>query len=135
MLVPNVNHCHTGPQEARTTTGIGETIGNHCIGYHHPPQTTDLRVIKSSLSMALLMLSMSNISEGSWHSQHGRQHREDGAHMKINLTVFKDEDAKDAVTYQSWRWDLNSILTCRMQGLHPPTICYLVLTGLSLVWV
>ena len=26
--------------------------------------------------------------------------------MKINLPVFKDEYAKDAVTYQSWRWDL-----------------------------
>ena len=26
--------------------------------------------------------------------------------MKINLPVFKDEDAKDAVTYQSCRWDL-----------------------------
>ena len=26
--------------------------------------------------------------------------------MKINLSIFKDEDAKDAVTYQSWRWDL-----------------------------
>ena len=26
--------------------------------------------------------------------------------MKINLTIFKDEDAKDAITYQSWRWDL-----------------------------
>ena len=26
--------------------------------------------------------------------------------MKINLPVFKDEDAKDAVTYQRWRWDL-----------------------------
>ena len=26
--------------------------------------------------------------------------------MKINLLVFKDKDAKDAVTYQSWRWDL-----------------------------
>ena len=26
--------------------------------------------------------------------------------MKINLPVFKDEDPKDAVTYQSWRWDL-----------------------------
>ena len=25
--------------------------------------------------------------------------------MKINLPVFKD-DAKDAVTYRSWRWDL-----------------------------
>ena len=26
--------------------------------------------------------------------------------MKINLPIFKDEDAKDADTYQSWRWDL-----------------------------
>ena len=26
--------------------------------------------------------------------------------MKINLSIFKDEDAKDAVNYQSWRWDL-----------------------------
>ena len=26
--------------------------------------------------------------------------------MKINLPVFKDEDAKDAVTCQSWRWNL-----------------------------
>ena len=26
--------------------------------------------------------------------------------MKINLTVFKDEDTKDVITYQSWRWDL-----------------------------
>ena len=27
-------------------------------------------------------------------------------HMKINLPIIKDEDAKDALTYQSWRWDL-----------------------------
>ena len=26
--------------------------------------------------------------------------------MKINLPVFKDKDTKDAVTYQSWCWDL-----------------------------
>ena len=26
--------------------------------------------------------------------------------MKTNLPVFKDEDAKNAVTYQSWSWDL-----------------------------
>ena len=26
--------------------------------------------------------------------------------MKINLPIFKDEDAKDAVIYQSWRWGL-----------------------------
>ena len=26
--------------------------------------------------------------------------------MKINLPIFKDEDTKDTVTHQSWRWDL-----------------------------
>ena len=26
--------------------------------------------------------------------------------MKINLLVFKDEDTKDIVTYQSWHWEL-----------------------------
>ena len=26
--------------------------------------------------------------------------------MKINLPIFKDEDTKDTITYQSWRWDL-----------------------------
>ena len=26
--------------------------------------------------------------------------------MKINIPICKDEDAKDAVAYQSWRWDL-----------------------------
>ena len=26
--------------------------------------------------------------------------------MKINLPVFKDEYTKDAITYQSWHWDL-----------------------------
>ena len=25
--------------------------------------------------------------------------------MKINLAIFKDEDAKDAITYRTWRWD------------------------------
>ena len=43
---------------------------------------------------------------GSQHSQWGRWHQEDRVHMKINLPVFIGKDAKDAVTYQSWRWDL-----------------------------
>ena len=29
-----------------------------------------------------------------------------GCYMKTNFPVFKDEDTKDMVTYQSWRWDL-----------------------------
>ena len=61
---------------------------------------------RSSLSTASSMLSRSDRSDGSWHPQWGRRHQEDWAHMKINLPVFKDDDAKDAVTYQSWRWDL-----------------------------
>ena len=56
---------------------------------------------RSSLSMASSMLSRSAWSDRSWHSQQGRGHWEDRAHMKINLPIFKDEDAKDAVTYQS----------------------------------
>ena len=61
---------------------------------------------RSSLSTTSLMSSRSDQSDGSRHSRQGRQHQEEGAHMKINLPIFKDEDAKDAVTYQSWRWDL-----------------------------
>ena len=61
---------------------------------------------RSLLLMASLMSAMLDRSEGSQHSQCGRWHQEDGAHMKINLPVFKDEVAKDTVTYQSWRWDL-----------------------------
>ena len=49
---------------------------------------------------------LSDQSEGSHHPWRGRQHGEAEAHMKINLPIFKDEDTKDAVTYQSWGRDL-----------------------------
>ena len=39
--------------------------------------------------------------------------------MKINLLIFKDEDAKDAVTYQSWRWDL-TVYQCAGCSYHTP---------------
>ena len=44
--------------------------------------------------------------------------------MKINLPIFKDEDAKEAVTYQSWRWDLTvyRCTGCRDCTLLPYTI-------------
>ena len=45
MLVLTISHWHTGPQGAGITTGIGGTIGNHCIGYHHSPQTVGSKVI------------------------------------------------------------------------------------------
>ena len=45
-------------------------------------------------------------------------------HMKINLPIFKDEDTKDAVTYQSWRWDLTVYwwAGCRDHTLLPYAI-------------
>ena len=59
--------------------------------------------LKSDQSSA----SRSNRFGGSRYSHSGRwHHRESRGHMKINLPVFKDEDTKDTITYQSWCWDL-----------------------------
>ena len=52
--------------------------------------------------MVSSMSSQLDCSDGSGHPRQGRRHREETG-MKINLPIFKDEDAKDAVTYQSWR--------------------------------
>ena len=60
---------------------------------------------RSSLSMTSSMLFRSDHSDRSRHSRWSRQHWEE-THIKINLPISKDKDAKDAVTYQSWRWDL-----------------------------
>ena len=56
--------------------------------------------------------------------------------QKINLPVFKDEDAKDAVTYQSWRWDLKVYCHagCRDHTLLPYTIWPLQGYPRELVW-
>ena len=56
--------------------------------------------------------------------------------MKINLPIFKDEDAKDAVTYQSWRWDLTVYRHsgCRDHTLLPYAIRSLQGYPGELVW-
>ena len=61
---------------------------------------------RSSVLTSLSVLSQSDRSEGSWHPHCGKCQREPRGHMKINLPIFKDEDTKDAITYQSWRWYL-----------------------------
>ena len=47
--------------------------------------------------------------------------------MKINLPVFKDEDRKDAIMYQSWHWDLTVYQQagCQDCTLLPYIICSL----------
>ena len=56
--------------------------------------------------------------------------------MKINLPIIKDEDAKDAVTYQSWRWDLTVYRQagCRDHTLLPYAIRSLQGYPGELVW-
>ena len=56
--------------------------------------------------------------------------------MKINLPVFKDKDAKDAVTYQSWRWDLTMYwwVGCRDCTLWPYVIQSLQCYPGEMVW-
>ena len=56
--------------------------------------------------------------------------------MKINLPIFKDEDAKDTVTFQSWRWDLTVYrhAGCRDHILLPYAIRSLQGYPGELVW-
>ena len=42
--------------------------------------------------------------------------------MKINLPIFKDDDANDAVTYYSWRWDL-MVYQCASCRDHTLLLC------------
>ena len=90
---------------------------------------------RSSVSTASSVSSWSDHLDGSRHSRHGRRHREETC-MKINLPIFKDEDAKDAVTYQSWRWDLTVYrhAGCRDHTLLPYTIRSLQGYPGELVW-
>ena len=57
-------------------------------------------------------------------------------HMKINLPIFREEDAKDAVTYQSWRWDsaVYRHAVCRDHTLLPYAIRSLQGYPGELVW-
>ena len=61
---------------------------------------------ESDWSSVLTSSSVSSRSDRSGGSRHShcnhRCCRESRGHMKINLPIFKDEDTKDAVTYQSW---------------------------------
>ena len=90
---------------------------------------------RSSLSTTSSMSSRSDWSDGSRCSRQGRQHQEEAC-MKINLPIFKDEDAKDAVTYQSWRWHLT---VCQCAGCKDCTLLPYAIRSLQaypgeLVW-
>ena len=91
---------------------------------------------QSLLLMASSMSSRSDWSDRSQCSRQGRQHQEEGACMKINLPIFKDENAKDSETYQSWRWGLMvyRCAGCRDCTLLPYAIRSLQGYPRELVW-
>ena len=45
--------------------------------------------------------------------------------VKVNLPIFKDEKTKDAVAYQSWRWDV----TIFCQSGWMTNTCYLTFSS------
>ena len=113
----------------------GDRIGGQFdLGHPHPCQIRDLKVIEVQCWQHLQFLCSQ--TEGSQHSQICRQHTETVAHMKINLPIFKNEDAKDAITYQSWRWDLTVYghVGCRDCTLLPYAIWSLQGCPRELVW-
>ena len=102
-------------------------------GLNHHPQIVDSRVTVVSVSTSS---SMSNQGPIDWEApgdlHHGRCHRDLGGPMKINLLVFKDEDTKDAVTYQSWHAGIwQCPMPCWVLRLYPSPLCHLLPTGLS----
>ena len=112
------------PPGRNASKTLALTIGPHSIslceagimnggkgtqGWCYPPSLSPdhgFERDRSSVSMALSISLPSDKSEGSQHPHCGRHHREPRGHIKINLPIFKDEDIKDTITYQSWRWDL-----------------------------
>ena len=83
---------------------------------------------QSSPSTSSSVSSMSERSGGSRQPHHGQQPcREPRGHMKINLPVFKDDDTKGTITYQSWCCDLTVYCCtgCQDHTLLPYDICSL----------
>ena len=117
--------CHS---EARIKARINRGYGLLHTSHLHSHQIMDSRVIGSQHQLHHQLSSMSERSGGSRHPHCGRHpHREPGGHMKINLVVIKDEDTKDAITYQSWHWDLTvyHCAGCWDHTLLPYAICSL----------
>ena len=48
--------------------------------------------------------------------------------MKINQPIVKDEDKKDAITYQNWHWD---IMVCHQAGCCDCTLLPYVIHSLQ----
>ena len=124
-----------GLLEAEGATGGGETKDHNHLDFHPLCQTEVSRAtgVQSPQHLPghpswtiLMVLGICNKA--------GDDRRK--LRWKINLPIFKDEDTKDAVTYQSWRWDLTVYRRagCRDHTLLPYAIRSLQGYPGRLVW-
>ena len=138
MTIQTISYCLTGLQEARTTINVEETRGYHHLNLHHHPQITGWKVIgiqcqqphwchhcQTSLKVPSIPGEVDNVGrlEPTWK-------------LIYSSFIFKVENAKDAVTYQSWRWDLMvyHCAGCRDHTLLPYAIWSLQGSPGELVW-
>ena len=123
--------CHTMTKGghhnmAGTVARCDETHGLCCP--HHLYWIMGLRVMAVQCQLPLgCVIMFWQIRELQACTQYNQCCKEPGGHMKINLPVFKDEDKKDAITYQSWHWDLMMYYHagCQDCTLLPYIICSL----------
>ena len=112
-----------GLPKAEGIIGDGETINLGCPGSPPLLQTMALKAIEVQYPRCLQISSQSDhrMDTDILDEAGGIEKKHD---MKINLPIFKDEDAKDAMTYQSWRWDLTVYrhAGCRDHTLLPYAI-------------
>ena len=105
IAVLTIPECPIGPPEAKNTTGDGETKGLNHLGFLCLHQTMVSRVTEAHCQQLLQCHPDQTVQTGQGILDEVDCIKKKTC-MKINLPVFKDEDTKDAVTYQSWRWDL-----------------------------
>ena len=102
QLIPK---CPIGPLKAMNATGDEGTKGLNHLGFLCLHWTVVLRVTEAHYQWLLWCHPDQTIQIGQGIPDEVDSIKRRHA-WKINLPIFKDEDAKDAVTYQSWRWDL-----------------------------
>ena len=94
MRSPKIDRPLNGLSMAKGAIGEGGTRDYDHLMFQSPSPDQGFESNRSSISTASSMSSQSDCSDGSGHSRQGRRHWEE-THMKINLPIFKDEDAKD----------------------------------------
>ena len=120
LEIATTHHHPVGPLRAKNIIGIGETRGLDHLGSLHLPQIVGLRMTGVCYWLPQFHPGLTGQMDQDVPEEVDSIEKK-GLHMKINLPILKDKDAKDAVAYQSQRWDLTvyQCAGCRDWNLLP----------------